>query len=109
MKFPIVMQGDWMSLSWCEAETREQALIKAATEWVEFLNENEPGCARLDPQGPVGFYTPNLSIEVQKKSLVINPALEGRKWSPDLGIPFQVDGDWETESMWTIPDYEEVD
>lgn len=107
-KFPIVIQGDWMQLTWEEGKDRKEALVAAASRWVQTLQDNaDPDDVvpvRLDPAGPTGEGTPNLELKVQQGKLVINPALNGRLWSPDLGIPFQVVDGWETESVWTVPD-----
>lgn len=105
-KFPIVIQGDWMQLIYHDGENRREALVTAATEWVSAANAKsvELNRMRLDPAGPTGDGTPNLELKVQQRSLIHNPALGGRQWSPDLGIPLQVISDWEAESIWTVPD-----
>jgi len=39
MKFPIVVIGDWVSLFTIEAETREEALLKATQNYIESLED----------------------------------------------------------------------
>lgn len=87
MKFPIISDGDWIQLGFHTAQNREEALTNAAQAWIEAANENlDPeDQLRLDPKGPQGHNTPNLTLKVQR------PTPKG----------------WETESTWTSPDYNE--
>lgn len=110
-KFPIISRGEWVQLTYQEAETREEALLKAAQEWVDscledFNPEDEIPFppVRLDPEGIKGQFTPNIEIVVQQRRLVLNPDIPEDGWSPDLGIPFQIYDGWETESTWMVPD-----
>jgi hypothetical protein len=105
VKFPIVTQGEWMTLTWQEAETREQALLIAATDWVNSCNKQGDIKVRLDPSGISGSGSPSIELIVQQAHMIFNPKLGGRKWSPDLGIPLMVQDGWETESIWAVPEH----
>lgn len=82
-RWPIVTQGDWMQLTYEEAETREEALLNAATRHVELINSLDEGPdARLTigPRGVTGQHTPTVELRVLYAETL------------------------ELESEWTIPD-----
>lgn len=80
-KYPIVIEGDWMQLIFRKAENRETALLASVKRWINEANQKREGdnLLILDPEGPQGNCTPELSIMV-----------------------LQADG--EVESIWTVPD-----
>ena len=89
-KFPIISDLDWLQLHFIEAETSTEALIKAATEWVdscvkECQDAGLPIGIRLDPDGVKGSCTPNQTLVVQQ--------LKTDK----------IEDGWELESTWTSP------
>lgn len=99
MRIPVITINDWVSLQFVEAETRTEALLKAATAWIEQCG----GEVRLDPDGVSGEGTPNAQLIVQQPKMVLNPELGERLWSPELGVDFLVQDGWETESTWIVP------
>ena len=99
-----------MQLTYQEAETREEALVKAAQGWVDSCledldPEDEIPPVRLDPEGIKGKCTPNIEITVQQRRLILNPDIPENGWHSDLGIPLEIYDGWETESTWMVPDY----
>jgi hypothetical protein len=106
-KFPVIQTTDWVSLHFVEAETREEALIKAATAWVEAISENcEPDeLPVLDPLGVRGRCEPNATLKVLYREYILDP-----RWSKDNKCPqgqkLQILGDYITESEWVSPIYE---
>lgn len=107
MKYPIVIQGEWIQLVYEEANTREEALINAASRWVNAGNEDNDDpryMLRLHPDGPTGGGTPNLELIVQEPRFVVNPEIPPDGWRHELGIPLEIQDGWRTESTWTIPD-----
>lgn len=79
--YPIVIQGDWMQLTYEEAETPEEALLKAAGKYVETVNKSGETTLRIGPRGVTGQHTPTLELRVLYTDTL------------------------ELESEWTIPDH----
>jgi hypothetical protein len=76
MKYPIVIEGDWLQLVYEEANSPEEALTQAVTRYVESVDEIE---LKIDPLGVTG------------------------QWSPIKELRIYYD-DGSIESTWTIPD-----
>lgn len=89
-KIPVIMTGtDWISLTVEEAPDRESAVTQAAQRWIDGCRESDPAFqVRLDPNGPQGSYTPNMSLRVEY---------------------LDAEDKWVLDSEFTVPDYEKAD
>lgn len=63
-KWPIVMIGDWMQLTYEQANTKEEALLNAAQRYVDEVNKDGWRKLRIGPRGVTGHHTPVREIRI---------------------------------------------
>lgn len=63
-KWPIIVNGDWWELLWVKAATREDALVQAATDWINEINPDLPPTKQLTLGQIKDANCPSCYIEV---------------------------------------------